>query len=50
MEIGKYIKVSKDGCFNISPSSIHSWFENSMVWHENQVLGTGTFNGNTNTY
>lgn len=50
MVIGNYVKVEKEGSFNISPSSLHSWFENSSVWYTNQVANKGTFKGNTNTY
>ena len=49
MEIGKYTKVEVDGCFNLSPSSLHSWFENPYKWYKNQILKESPFLANTNT-
>jgi len=49
MEIGNYVPVGKDNCFNVSPSSLHSWFENKAKWGKDYIKKEGSFDGNTNT-
>lgn len=49
MVINDYKPVGKEGCFNISPSSLHSWFENKAVWAKSYILKEREFQANTNT-
>jgi len=49
MEIGNYVPAGKEGCFNVSPSSLHSWFENKSIWGKSYIKKNRTFTANTNT-
>lgn len=49
MKISDYTPVGIDGCFNISPSSLHTWYENRAKWFKDQILKQSSFRGNTNT-
>lgn len=49
MSLGNYTRPTIEGCFNISPSSLHTWFDNKHKWYMNNVLNNNDFKGSTNT-
>jgi glutaredoxin-related protein len=47
--LGDYNKIETEGCFSVSPSSLHAWFENPYIWHKSNILKERNFTANTNT-